>query len=205
MAVFSVIKYEPEKEAEKRRRKNIEALGGGGSQFVFPSRDWRGISYRALLPRIEKKNKSFNKMIRQGQRKALEKRKVRLNMIKRNNRRIHRRNMEKNEKPNSRILSADSLLSDRSDESNTFSDCSDLSSGDESTGNNLASEMEHEGASDDDSSSSEESVPYYPGFLDDPEMTKGRHRHCMVGDCVTGCVVSSTIQFVSPSDLKVSN
>jgi hypothetical protein len=51
-------------------------------------------------------------------------------------------------------------------------------------------------------SSSDESDAYTPGFLDDPEMVQGRHRHVMVGDKVTGPIVSSTIQFVKPADLK---
>mmetsp|Transcript_33880 Transcript_33880/g.82150 ORF Transcript_33880/g.82150 Transcript_33880/m.82150 type:complete len:718 (+) Transcript_33880:922-3075(+) len=48
--VFSIIRYEPKKEEAARRRKKLEARGGGGSEFIVPARDWRGISYRALLP-----------------------------------------------------------------------------------------------------------------------------------------------------------
>ena len=33
------------KEEAAFRRRKLEAIGGGGSQFVLPSRDWRGISY----------------------------------------------------------------------------------------------------------------------------------------------------------------
>ena len=40
VAVFSTIKYEPKKEETLRRRKQIEAMGGGGTQFVLPERDW---------------------------------------------------------------------------------------------------------------------------------------------------------------------
>jgi hypothetical protein len=40
MAVFSCIKYEPQKEEAARRRKKLEELGGGGTQFVLPERDW---------------------------------------------------------------------------------------------------------------------------------------------------------------------
>jgi hypothetical protein len=47
--VFSIIKYEPRKEEAARRRQKLEARGGGGSQFIMPARDWRGISYRSLL------------------------------------------------------------------------------------------------------------------------------------------------------------
>lgn len=51
VSVFSMIRYEPRKEEQQLRRQKLEALGGGGSQFVLPSRDWRGVSYRSLLPR----------------------------------------------------------------------------------------------------------------------------------------------------------
>ena len=33
-------------------------------------------------------------------------------------------------------------------------------------------------------------------------MVQGRHRNIMIGDQVTRCVVSSTVQFVRPADLK---
>mmetsp|Transcript_33879 Transcript_33879/g.82145 ORF Transcript_33879/g.82145 Transcript_33879/m.82145 type:complete len:234 (+) Transcript_33879:922-1623(+) len=48
--VFSIIRSKPKKEEAARRRKKLEARGGGGSEFIVPARDWRGISYRALLP-----------------------------------------------------------------------------------------------------------------------------------------------------------
>ena len=32
------------KEEAAFRRRKLEAIGGGGSQFVLPNRDWRGIS-----------------------------------------------------------------------------------------------------------------------------------------------------------------
>jgi hypothetical protein len=51
VSVFSMIRYEPKKEEQQLRRQKLEALGGGGSQFVLPFRDWRGVSYRSLLPR----------------------------------------------------------------------------------------------------------------------------------------------------------
>ena len=43
---------------------------------------------------------------------------------------------------------------------------------------------------------------YIPGFLDDPQMVQGRNRNVMMGDKVTGPIISSTIQFVKPSVLK---
>ena len=63
VAVFSTIKYEPKKEETLRKQKQLEELGGGGTQFVLPERDWRGISYRALLPQKEKQNRAFNRLI----------------------------------------------------------------------------------------------------------------------------------------------
>lgn len=142
MEVFSLVRYEPKKEEAARRRQKLEELGGGGSQFVIPERDWRGTSYRALLPRVEKKNKSFNLLLGQ-----------------------HKHPQEHKE-------------DDESDRSDRVDD------------------------DDDESTSSDESDAYVPGFLDDPEMKQGRHRHVMIGDRVTGCCVSSTIQFVKPEELK---
>lgn len=52
------------------------------------------------------------------------------------------------------------------------------------------------------SSSSGEGDAYAPGFLDDPDMVQGRNRNVVIGDRVTGCIVSSTIQFVKPAELK---
>jgi hypothetical protein len=66
-------------------------------------------------------------------------------------------------------------------------------------------DKEDETGSDSDSemsTSSVESDEYVPGFLDDPEMVQGRHRHVMIGDRVTGCIVSSTILYVDPEELK---
>ena len=59
VSVFSMIRYEPRKEEQQLRRQKIEALGGGGSQFVPPQRDWRGVSYRSLLPRKRQNIPSF--------------------------------------------------------------------------------------------------------------------------------------------------
>lgn len=60
VSVFSVIRYEPRREHAAFMRKKLESLGGGGSQFVMPTRDWRGISYRALLPPRRSKHKTMN-------------------------------------------------------------------------------------------------------------------------------------------------
>ena len=55
---------------------------------------------------------------------------------------------------------------------------------------------------DDESDSSEDSDVYVPGLLDDPEMVLGRHKSVIIGDAVTGPIVSSSIQFVKPALLK---
>ena len=51
-AVFSTIKYEPQKEAAARRRKKLEELGGGGTQFVLPERDWSEFQFRLAFIRV---------------------------------------------------------------------------------------------------------------------------------------------------------
>jgi len=193
IGVFSVIKYEPKKEEAERKRKIVERLGRGGTDFVMPERDWRGISYRALLPRVEKKNRAFNRLI------AISKRKI---------------------KPNaSDKLSADSYSSFKGDckfKHFSHSTSQNTMYSETTAATKISDEANpvHSSTNDDDSteeeddnetistSSSEESDSYVPGFLDDPEMLQGRHRHVMVGDKVTGCVVLSVIQFVQPAELK---
>lgn len=69
--------------------------------------------------------------------------------------------------------------------------------------NHLDSSLSGDDSYDSDGdSSSDESGTYVCGFLDDPEWVSGRHRLVMVGDKVVGPIVSSTIQFVKPSELK---
>lgn len=155
VAVFSTIKYEPKKEETLRRRKQLEKLGGGGTQFVLPERDWRGISYRALLQKHkkEKQNKAFNRLIGGANASPHDKRPS---------------------SPRDRDL------------------FDDISSSDEDNDN-----TDPESSSDDDSAGY-----YHVGFLDDPQMVQGRNRNVMMGDKVTGPIISSTIQFVKPSVLK---
>jgi len=57
LAVFSVVKYEPKKEEAARRRRKLEEMGGGGTQFFIPERDWRGVSYAALLKKHHKRKR----------------------------------------------------------------------------------------------------------------------------------------------------
>jgi len=156
--VFSTIKYEPQKEEAARRRKKLEELGGGGTQFVLPERDWRGISYRALLPQADNHNKAFNRLLTSN-----------------------RNTPKKKKKKNAKVSPRDGP-----------------SSGDDS----LSGDGHDEDDIDTSSTSSSDSNTYLPGFLDDPQMVQGRHRHVMIGDKVTGPIVSSTIQFVKPSVLK---
>jgi hypothetical protein len=195
--VFSIIKYDPKNEEEIRRRQKLEALGGGGTQFVLPSRDWRGVSYRALLPRREKKNKAFTR--------KLEKRKQVL--IKRYLDRVHFKDGGVDGYHGDYDLSS-------SEEEQSFPKL--LMSGDESEDEVSSLQEERIRDTDDDdvesilneeyddisSSSSDESSTYEPGFLDDPDIKKGKHRTAMVGDKVTGCIVSSIIHYVRPADLK---
>lgn len=175
MAVFSCIKYEPQKEEAARRRKKLEELGGGGTQFVLPERDWSecllmnqlivhelllltihftlsgGISYRALLPQKpeKRKRKTFNRLTG---------------------------NTPPSEKKAKSTATSANETSDEED------------SNDEEETSSLSSEESADG--------------YTPGFLDDPDMKQGRHRNVMVGDKITGPIISSTIQFVKPSVLK---
>ena len=211
--VFSVIKYEPRKEAETLRRKKIEARGGGGTHFRMPERDWRGISYRELLPRKEPKNKAFNRMIEQGQKEAIQRRKMR-----RRRKRRKQRESNHDDKSGGSSSSEDSYgfydnedISDDSYESidEKASTLTEKRSNAKNllqfSGNEMGSNDKDRGAesdSDISSSSSEDSRTYVPGFLDDVGMVQGRHRQVMVGDRVTGCIMSSTIHFVKPSELK---
>lgn len=71
--------------------------------------------------------------------------------------------------------------------------------------NTPKSEQIQSSSSDDESissSSSDESDTYHAGFLDDPMIVQGKHRHVMIGDRNTGPILSSTILFVKPQQLK---
>jgi hypothetical protein len=64
IGVFSLLRYEPKKEEAARRRQKLEARGGGGTKFfIMPERDWRGISYRALLLHDKKKSDEQQKVL----------------------------------------------------------------------------------------------------------------------------------------------
>eukprot|EP00934_Nitzschia_sp_Nitz4_P008187 Nitzschia sp. Nitz4//scaffold10_size219509//137407//140157//NITZ4_001441-RA/size219509-processed-gene-0.85-mRNA-1//1//CDS//3329532959//8177//frame0 len=152
LQVFSMLRYEPKKEEAIRRRQKLEARGGGGTQFfIMPARDWRGISYRALLP-----SKKPTVDLHHG-------------------------------------IDA-SLRFDRF--------ASKISGSLDSQDRSMKEESDHQPNLDDDTDDSEEEDTYTAGLLDDPEMVQGRHRNVMIGDRVSGPIVSSTIQFVNPNILK---
>lgn len=199
MQVFSIIKYDPKNEEEIRRRQKLEASGGGGTQFVLPSRDWRGVSYRALLPRREKKNKAFNR--------KLEKRKQVL--VKRYTERVNLKDRVDGYHGDYDLSSSEDeqsfpkLLMSGEDSEDEVSSLEKERIRDIDDDDDIIRIMNEEEEEDDiSSSSSDESSTYEPGFLDDPDIKKGKHRTAMVGDKVTGCIVSSIIHYVRPADLK---
>jgi len=184
--VFSLKRYEPKKEEAALRRQKLEARGGGGSHFVMPTRDWRGISYRALLPRKAaqaRNQKAFNRFLRDS---------------------IHNRTKKIINSPARKQLrrfqSSGVTSTSMGDDDSDWDERRDPSNNGNSDKNNDISNSDTDDDSVSSSSSSEDE--YIPGILDDPEMTLGRHRNVMIGDCVTGCVVASTIQFVKPALLK---
>ena len=128
IAVFSVIKYEKAREDAYKRRKAIEQQGRGGSQYIAPKRDWRGISYAQLLRR-DRNYRKYDPFVR---------------------------NIKSNDNEDEEVSSIDSNEDDE----------------------------------------------YIPGYLDHPDMVQGKHRHIITGDKIIGPIISSTIQFVQPADLK---
>ncbi len=163
--VYSLLRYEPKKEEAARRRQKLEARGGGGTQFfIMPVRDWRGISYRALLPP-----------------KAGRKRRP---------------------KNNDALLRFDRFASSSSDNVDNRSKRSDDGDIHGRSKNHDFDDLHEEDEDNDESDESDEEDSYIVGLLDDPEMVQGRHRNVMIGDRVTGAIVSSTIQFVKPQLLK---
>ena len=167
ISVFSMIRYEPKREQAEQFRKKLESLGGGGSQFIMPTRDWRGISYRVLLPRKHERSSSraFNRFLR----------------------------------PPGLLLSTSSAAGLPSSDADKDRKLGAATSGQQA---NNGDENDVDDSESTSSESSEDSDVYVPGLLDDPEMTHGRHHNVMIGDLVTGPIVSSTIQFVKPAILK---
>jgi hypothetical protein len=178
LGVFSVIRYEPKKEEAARRRKKLEEMGGGGTQFVLPVRDWRGVSYAALL-----KSRDSNS----GNNRPVPTRKKRRSSASTSDygQGPSKHSGGKGQRKRNSTSIATTTTDDEEDarERELGHDFSSSSSSDERGGG-------------------ESNEEYQPGFLDDPAMVQGRHRHVMVGDKVTGPIVSSVIQFVDPVDLK---
>jgi hypothetical protein len=192
LQVYSLLRYEPKKEEAARRRQKLEARGGGGTQFfIMPVRDWRGISYRALLP--PNHHPHHHHSTRGGGRPKKKKKKDVLNLF-------------------------DRFASSSRETTTTTTTTPTSTNGPKtaihgkelaSTSGNKKSQSEREGKdrSDDDESESDDSDDdeedtYVTGLIDDPEMVQGRHRNVMIGDRVAGPIVSSTIQFVKPQLLK---
>jgi len=191
VSVFSIIKYDPQNEAAFRRRKKMEALGGGGTQFAIPLRDWRGVSYRMLLPRRERKNKAFNRQLEKRQRKCREHYANRMQMKDQGGDYYAHSDLSTSE---------DEVTNPRHNPSLPVEDSEDeVSSFEQEPDEDMGIDTEE---SDLSSSSSDESTTYEPGFLDDPDIKKGKHRTAMVGDKVTGCIASSIIHYCTPADLK---
>ena len=201
MMVFSLIRYEPKKEEALRRRQKLEERGGGGTQFfIMPSRDWRGISFRALLPVTKHKiDASQTASSHDGTT---------------NDRDEPSSTIEKERGGNlynSRLLS-DRFAAKKTESKDDFTDDDDDDDAKEDADEIKFSEKDTNDDDDDDNdihmdldSDDEEEMgddTYVAGLLDDPGMVQGRHRNVMIGDRGTGPIVSSTIQFVKPKLLK---
>jgi hypothetical protein len=180
--VFSVLRYEPKREEAARRRQKLEERGGGGTQFfILPSRDWRGISYRALLPskvhHHEKKN-------------------VGLTSSNHDDENGDKSNAASKKKEKNAALLFDRFAS-KSNDTIPSKHGVEISHGD-----SMKTPKYYDDDTTDDETDSDDGDPYVPGLLDDPQMVLGRHRNVMIGDRGTGPIVSSTIQFVKPQLLK---
>ena len=188
--VFSLLRYEPKKEEAVRLRKKLEERGGGGTQFfIMPLRDWRGISFRSLLPEANQQQRSDHDDhdgIDGNDRDVVDSTPVTPTRKNKNNNNNNR------------------LLFDR------FAPKKRMSKGDlttETPNSNLKDDDYDDDDDDDDdddvdSDDAEGEDTYRAGLLDDPEMVQGRHRNVMIGDRGTGPIVLSTIQFVKPKFLK---
>lgn len=201
VGIFSIIKYDPKNEEEFRQRKKLVAAGRGGTQFAIPPRDWRGISYRMLLPRFERKNKAFNRKLEKRRRRCRERYEKRRQMKSQGTFNIDRDlSTSEDENIDSRRNSRHNvaLLVEGEEDSED-----EISSSDKDSERDRKEDVEnYKGNSDLSSSSSDESATYEPGFLDDPDIKKGKHRTAMVGDKVTGCIAASIIHYCTPADLK---
>jgi hypothetical protein len=200
--VFSLLRYEPKKEEAVRLRKKLEERGGGGTQFfIMPLRDWRGISFRSLLPEANQQQRSDrddHDVIDGNDRDVVDSTPV-TPTRKNNNNSNNNRLLFDRFAPKKRMSKGD-LTIDTTDDSRHHHD--------ENSNNNHQDEDDDYDDDDDDddvdinSDDAEGEDTYRAGLLDDPEMVQGRHRNVMIGDRGTGPIVLSTIQFVKPKFLK---
>ena len=203
MMVFSLLRYEPKKEEALRRRKKLEERGGGGTQFfIMPSRDWRGISFRALLPVTTHKDENDDSSPTKSNNHRDRSSNDALNDRERNGSATEKR---RNNANNSRLL-FDRFAAKKFGSKDNFADVDAKEDGEDygkyprDTSNEEDMDMDIDMDSDDDEGVGDDT--YVVGLLDDPGMVQGRHRNVMIGDRGTGPIVSSTIQFVKPKLLK---
>jgi len=203
MMVFSLLRYEPKKEEALRRRQKLEERGGGGTQFfIMPSRDWRGISYRALLPlTTHKNNTNNNNNNRDGERNKT-------NTGTNDEREDTDSAIDKRRNTNNPRLLFDRFAAKKTDSKQSLMDGSEnpihdgIPSRDASTKDGSREDDEDSAMDSDDEDEEFGDDTYVAGLLDNPGMVQGRHRNVMIGDRGTGPIVSSTIQFVKPKLLK---
>lgn len=225
LGVFSVIKYDPKNEEEIRRRQRLEAQGKGGAEFIMETRDWRGVSYRQLLPRKNKqKNTAFSQILERRQKRSQRQYEKYQNYIeeqKLEGRMEGNRHHEISSGAPDWFTSSDDDLdlldgSGRNMRANPIKKRRGtqphLSTEDEESEDDVIVSMksmpegrDFDSADDDDdddidsmSSSLSEELTYKVGYLDDPEIRMGKHRTNYLGDSATGCIVSSIIHYVSP-------
>ena len=178
LMTFSVIKYN-KTDQEKEEKEKLRLLkGGGGLKFKSESRDWRGVSYAAVIGKEERE------LVRKKKADRKERRKKRVQRWK--------RRLEEEEEGDGQAQ-VDEDEEEDDDENNDHTD-DDLSS---SSASSLGSLLNQFSSSDSDSDND-----YTPGYLDDPEITVGRHRHVMIGDKNIGPIASSVLQYVEPQALK---
>jgi hypothetical protein len=200
--VFSLLRYEPKKEEAVRLRKKLEERGGGGTQFfIMPLRDWRGISFRSLLPEANQQQRSDHddhNDIDGNDRDVVDSTPV--TPTRKNNNNNNNRLLFDRFAPKKRMSKGD-LTTDSTDDSRHHHE--------ENSNSNLQDDDDDYDDDDDDdddvdinSDDAEGEDTYRAGLLDDPEMVQGRHRNVMIGDRGTGPIVLSTIQFVKPKFLK---
>mmetsp|Transcript_20087 Transcript_20087/g.47121 ORF Transcript_20087/g.47121 Transcript_20087/m.47121 type:complete len:964 (+) Transcript_20087:1-2892(+) len=194
MMVFSLLRYEPKKEEALRRRQKLEERGGGGTQFfIMPSRDWRGISFRALLPITthEELSKTANRDGLDDGDGTIERTEPGLMTGK--GRLLFDRFAAKKLGSKENFVEAEAKEGEIQTSDRNLREASSGNGGEEIDIDMNSDNEDEDGFGDD---------TYIAGLLDDPKMVQGRHRNVMIGDRGTGPIVSSTIQFVKPKLLK---